>query len=62
MKVSVSVLCLTVTPSTTARQAPLSMELSQTRVLEWVAVPFSGGVFPTQGSNPGLMHCRQIVY
>ena len=20
------------------------------------------GIFPTQGSNPGLMHCRQILY
>ena len=21
-----------------------------------------GGVFPTQGSNPGLLHCRQMLY
>ena len=20
------------------------------------------GIFPTQGSNPGLLHCRQIPY
>ena len=20
------------------------------------------GIFPTQGSNPGLLHCRQIIY
>ena len=20
------------------------------------------GIFPTQGSNPGLPHCRQIIY
>ena len=20
------------------------------------------GIFPTQGSNPGLSHCRQILY
>ena len=20
------------------------------------------GIFPTQGSNPGLQHCRQILY
>ena len=25
-------------------------------MLEWVAVPFSKGIFPTQGSNPGLPH------
>ena len=25
--------------------------------------PFpSQGIFPTQGSNPGLLHCRQILY
>ena len=27
-----------------------------------VAFPFSGGIFPTQGLNPGLPHCRQILY
>ena len=25
----------------------------QARILEWVAFPFSRGIFPTQGSNPG---------
>ena len=34
----------------------------QARILEWVAFPFSRGVFPTQRSNPGLLHCRQILY
>ena len=34
----------------------------QARILEWVAVPFSGRIFPTQGSNPSLLHCRQILY
>ena len=34
----------------------------QTRILEWVAFPFSRGIFPTQGSNPGLPHCRWILY
>ena len=32
------------------------------RILEWVACPFSRRIFPTQGSNPGLPHCRQIPY
>ena len=27
----------------------------QARILEWVA-------FPTQGPNPGLPHCRRILY
>ena len=35
----------------------------QGRILEWVAVPFfSKGVFPTQGLNLGLPHCRRILY
>ena len=34
----------------------------QARILEWVAFPFSGGVFSTQGSSPGLSHCRRILY
>ena len=33
----------------------------QARILEWVAFPFSR-IFPTQGSNPGLPLCRQILY
>ena len=34
----------------------------QARILEWVAMPSSQGIFPTQGSNPGLLHCRWILY
>ena len=34
----------------------------QTRILEWVAIPFSRGSFPTQGLNSGLLHYRQILY
>ena len=35
----------------------------QARILEWVAIPFSRKeIFPTQGSNPGLSHSRQILY
>ena len=34
----------------------------QARILEWVAFPFSTGIFPTQESNPGLQHCRWILY
>ena len=32
------------------------------RILDWVAIPFSRGTFPTQGSNPSLTHCGQILY
>ena len=34
----------------------------QATILEWDAVSFSRGIFPTQGSNPNLLHCRQILY
>ena len=34
----------------------------QARMLEWVVIPFSRGIFPSQGSNPHLLHCRQILY
>ena len=32
------------------------------RYMERVAVPFPRGIFPTQGLNPGPLHCRQILY
>ena len=32
-----------------------------THVLEWVAIS-SQGIFPTQRSNLGLLHCRWILY
>ena len=34
----------------------------QARILEWVAMPSSRGVFLTLGWNPGLPPCRQILY
>ena len=34
----------------------------QARILEWVAIPSSRGIFPIQGLNLGLLHCRQILY
>ena len=33
----------------------------QARILKWVAFLFEG-IFPTQGLNPGLPHCRWILY
>ena len=49
------------TPWTVAHQAPLSMGFS--RQGYWSGLPFPPpGMFPTQGSNPGLLHCRQILY
>ena len=44
-----------------AYQSPLSMEFS--RQEDWSGLPFpSLGIFPMQGSNLGLLHCRQIPY
>ena len=34
----------------------------QALILEWVAVPFSRGIFPSQWWNPGLPHCHRILY
>ena len=47
------------TPWTVARQAPLSKRILQARILKWVVLQ---GIFLTQGSNPDLLHCRQILY
>ena len=49
------------TPWTVAYHAPLSMRFSKQEY--WNGLPFpSPGIFPTQGSNPGLSHCRQMLY
>ena len=37
-----------------AHQTPLFMGILQARILEW-------GIFPTQGSNPGPLHCRRTL-
>ena len=52
---------LFVTPWTVAHQAPLSVGFSRQEY--WSGLPFpSPGIFLTQGSNPGLPHCRQMLY
>ena len=38
------------------------MGILQARILEWVAIPFSRGIFQTQGSNLSLLNCRKILY
>ena len=51
------------TPWSVANQAPLSMRILHVRILEWIVMPSSRALScPTQGSNPGLLHCRQILY
>ena len=34
----------------------------QAKILEWVAVSYSRGIFLTQESNLGLLHCRWILH
>ena len=52
---------LSVTPWTVAYQASPSMGFSRQQY--WSGLPFpSPGDLPDQGSNPGLMHCRQTLY
>ena len=34
----------------------------QARILECVAFPFSREFSPNQEANPGLLHCRRILY
>ena len=49
------------TPWTVAAQAPLSM--NSPGLNTGVGSPsLLQGIFPTQGSNPGLLHCRQMLY
>ena len=48
------------TPWTTVYQAPLSMGFSRQEY--WSGFPFSSpGIFPTQGLNPGHLHCRHML-
>ena len=43
-----------------SQQAPLSMGFSRQEYWSGLPFPFQG-IFPTQGSNLGLLHCRQIL-
>ena len=53
---------LFVTPWTLAHQASLSMGILQARILKWVAMPSSRGSSQPRDWNPGLPHCRWILY
>ena len=54
----VAKLCLTIWDPTVAHQAPHG--ISQASILERVAISFFKG--SSQRLNPGLLHCRQILY
>ena len=58
MKVKVTQLCLTFCD-------PVHYTvygILQARILECDSLSLLQGIFPTQGSNPGLPHCRLILY
>ena len=58
---SLSRVRLFATPWAVACQAPPSMEFSGKNT-EMGCHFLLQGIFPTQGLNPGLLHCRQMLY
>ena len=56
MKVLVAQSCLTLcNPIDYSLPGSSVHGISQARILVWGAIAFSRGIFPTQGSNPGLI-------
>ena len=51
-----------VTPQTVALQAPLSMGFPRREYWHGLHFLLHIGIFPIQRSNPGLLHCRWILY
>ena len=63
MKVLITQSCLTLCDPMNYSPPGSSVHgILQTRILEWVAILFSRGIFSTLGLKPGLPHCRQILY
>ena len=63
MKVLITQSCLTLCDPMNYSPPGSSVHgILQTRILEWVAIIFSRGIFSTLGLKPGLPHCRQILY
>ena len=42
-------------------QVPLSKGFSRQEYWNWVLISFLQWIFPTQGLNPRLLHCKQIL-
>ena len=56
-------LCPTLaTPWTVALQAAIPVEFPKQEYWSGLPFPSPRGIFPIQGSNPGLLHWRQILY
>ena len=53
-------LCLTLHPMACSLPGFSVLGIFQARILEWVTISFSRR--SSQGLNPGLLHCRQMLY
>ena len=63
VKVKITQSCLTLCNSMDCSLPGSSFHgILQASILEWIAIPFSKGIFPTQELNPALQHCRKILY
>ena len=61
MKVLVAHLCpILCDPLDCSLQGSSVHGILQAKILEWVAITFSRGIFPAQGVNKDLSHCKQI--
>ena len=61
--VLVAQLCLTLYyPMDCSPPSSSVHRIFQARILEWVSIPFPPGIFPIEGWNLCLPHCRQILY
>ena len=59
---SLSVVSDSLRPHGVTHQAPLSMGILWAKKTGVDCHVLLQGIFQTQGSNPGLLHCRRIIY
>ena len=63
VKVLVAQSCLTLCDPTDCSLPGSSVHgILQARILEWVDISLLQRIFPNQELNPGLLHCRHILY
>ena len=63
MKVKVAQSCLTLCDPMNCSLPRSSVHgIIQARILEWVCHFLLQGIFLTRGSNPDILHCRQILF
>ena len=62
VKMLVAQSCLTLTPHGLYPPGSSVYGILRERILKWVAIPFSRGIFSTHGLNLGLLHCRWTIF